>query len=275
MTDPALKTDRLRQTVVVLGDKEPIDVAVHAMIDKAISCVLIEDKNEVICGIVTERDIVRRLTLSSKKDKLQAKVRAIMTYPVLSIPPTDIKKNLRPLLFHQRLRHFPIATTNAPKSADLIGMVTVTDLARMYVMEQDDESPPIEVALIASRGGYQMQLRHILIGLGHVVIPFERCKPDIKAAVVVDLDDPIAKDKELLNRILGYPHRVIFLTSRAESYAPIRTRLKNPKHHVLLKPVDFTVLGLLLADAARQGGPNPEASSTATATSPTDPKKAS
>lgn len=259
-------TDRLRQTVVVLKDSEPIQAAVNAMIDKGISCVLIEDRKQSICGIVTERDIVRRLTLSGKANKLESMVRAIMTYPVLCIPPTEIKKNLRPLLFHQRLRHFPIATTSEPKADELIGIITVTDLARLYIKAEDKLEQPIEVVLVASGGGYQMQLRQILIDLGHNVIPFDdwQADPNCEGAVVVDLDDPIAKDKKILNRVLGYRHQVIFLTGKSERYAPIRTRLKNPKHHVLLKPVDFTVLGLLLADATRQSRKTSKAHATKT-----------
>lgn len=253
-TGPAALANKLKQTVVVLKDNEPIETAVHAMIDKGISCVLIEDRKQKICGIVTERDIVRRLTLSDRAGKLDSMVRAIMTYPVMCIPPTEIKKNLRPLLFHQRLRHFPIATTSEPKTDELIGIITVTDLARLYIKAEDKVEQPIEVALVATGGGYHMQLRQILTDLGYSIMAFKdwQAHPGREGAVVVDLDDPLAKDKELLNRILGYRHHVMFLTSKSERYAPIRTRLKNPKHHVLLKPVDFTVLGLLLADAARQ-----------------------
>lgn len=243
--------EKAQQTVVVLKDHQPIKDAVHAMIDNGISCVLIEDRYAKICGIVTERDIVRRLTLARKTDKLKAMVRAIMTFPVLCIPPTGIKQSLRPLLFHQRLRHFPIATTNEPKTEEVLGLITVTDLARLYIGPEEKVAQKVDVALITSGGGYQAQLRQIFTELEHEVIATEQWRKlkGYKGAMVVDLDDPIVQDKTLLNKVLAHKEQVIFLTQKAERYAPIRTRLKNPKHHVLLKPVDFTVLGLILADA--------------------------
>lgn len=246
--EPQQEQRAAQKTVVVLRDNDRIRTAIAAMIDNGISCVLVEDRHQKICGIVTERDIVRRLTLAEKSDKLDSMVRAIMSFPVQCVAPTAIMDSLKPLLYHQRLRHFPIATSAEPTTDEVLGIVTVTDLAKLYIASLDKARERVDVALIASGGPYAQQVEDILTNLGHEVLSAGEWQQAgfPTTAVVVDLDDPIMQDKALINRVLAYRHTAVFLTGKAERYAPICEKLKAPNQHVLLKPVDFTVLALLL-----------------------------
>jgi CBS domain-containing protein len=75
-------------------------------------------------GILTERDMLRRILAKSKNPE-KTKVSEIMTTPVITIEPsTDLEEAAR-LMFEKNVKKLPVISKRK-----LVGLVTLTDLAR-------------------------------------------------------------------------------------------------------------------------------------------------
>jgi CBS domain-containing protein len=118
-----------------------IQEVVEEMIAKGISSILVEDNNGLIVGIVTERDIVRKFTLLNIEDKLTRNVSTIMTRPVAFVQVKDFHKQIVKLHLEKRIRHFPILSSLEPKKENLVGIVSITDVARNYMLAEMGKLP--------------------------------------------------------------------------------------------------------------------------------------
>ena len=111
-----------------------IDRTIKAMIDRKTSSVLVyEDDGEVV-GILTERDILRKVSILDVDRKLGRRVRAIMTRPVRFATLATLDRDI--LEFHRQLglRHYPVLKAQGAATKDNVaGVLTVTDIARCYL----------------------------------------------------------------------------------------------------------------------------------------------
>ncbi len=90
-----------------------------------ISSILVVDDNENLVGIVTERDMMRRLVLK-KRDPESTKIKDIMTRNVITmdISATDVEVSRK--LVENNIKKMPIT-----ENGGVVGMVTTTDLTRV------------------------------------------------------------------------------------------------------------------------------------------------
>ncbi|WP_370942964.1 CBS domain-containing protein [Amycolatopsis sp. cg5] len=88
-----------------------------------------------IAGIVSERDVVRRLT-EHGPELLSMPVSAIMTTMVASCRPEDSVDSLSALMTEKRIRHVPVVV-----DGKLVGIVSIGDVVkiRMQELEQSQE----------------------------------------------------------------------------------------------------------------------------------------
>ena len=89
-----------------------------------------------VAGIVSERDVVRRLH-DRGADVLRASVADIMTSPVVSCAPADSVDAVANTMTERRFRHMPVLETGDR----LVGIVSIGDVVshRMRELEQDRE----------------------------------------------------------------------------------------------------------------------------------------
>jgi CBS domain-containing protein len=88
-----------------------------------------------LVGIVSERDVVRRLHLGGA-GLLQLRVSEIMSTSVTTCGPTDKIEDLARIMTERRFRHMPVVEQDA-----LIGIVSIGDLvkARIDLLEAERE----------------------------------------------------------------------------------------------------------------------------------------
>ena len=97
------------------------------MIAEKKSCALIINKKNEIVGILTERDIFRKIANLEVEDKLVYKVCTIMSYPIHFCEDKELLPQIRDLHLNKGVRHFPILKVGAmPHLENLVGMVSVT-----------------------------------------------------------------------------------------------------------------------------------------------------
>ena len=84
--------------------------------------------NLVVSGIVTERDIVRRVMAQNKPPS--TKLQEIMSSPIVVINPDESISELAQLMRDRKIHKVPVIKPPVKNESQLVGIVTATDLIR-------------------------------------------------------------------------------------------------------------------------------------------------
>lgn len=109
--------------VITIGVKATVNEAIKIMDERGIGCLVIVENGDAI-GIITERDILKRVLVEAK-DPATTKVSRIMTAPlVVGNLGMNVHEAVR-LMTRKKIKKLPIT-----RDGELVGMITLTDLAR-------------------------------------------------------------------------------------------------------------------------------------------------
>ena len=75
-------------------------------------------------GIVTERDIIRKITAEGR-DAMRVHVAEIVSSPLITIHPDKSAREAAALMLEKRIRHLPVV-----KETRLLGIITLQDFAK-------------------------------------------------------------------------------------------------------------------------------------------------
>ncbi len=104
--------------------------AIEAMIARRMGAAAILDENQIVAGIFTERDVLKKVALSGK-DPHKIPVRDVMSAPVLmATKHTSIAEALQVMVEHQK-RHLPVVEENGK----LIGILSIRHVLERKVDE--------------------------------------------------------------------------------------------------------------------------------------------
>ncbi|MBN9310788.1 MAG: CBS domain-containing protein [Devosia sp.] len=112
----------------------PLSEAVHILNSKKIGAVVVVDAKGKVAGILSERDIVRRL----EKDPvalLASPVRNAMTAKVITSSPGASVSDLMETMTQHRIRHIPIVD-----GGKLTGIVSIGDVVKRKIEETEQEA---------------------------------------------------------------------------------------------------------------------------------------
>ena len=88
-----------------------------------IGAVVVSADGQAVDGIVSERDVVRRL--HEDEEVLDGAVSAIMTIEVATTEPHTTVDDLRVLMTERRIRHVPVVTDDK-----LVGIISIGDVVK-------------------------------------------------------------------------------------------------------------------------------------------------
>ncbi len=115
--------DVMVEDVITVENKATIKKAAELMNEHEIGCLIVVKKGKP-AGIVTERDMLKRILLESR-DPTKIKVNEIMSKPlIVGKPEMEIEDAVK-LMFKRNIKKLPVANKN-----NLVGLVTLTDLVR-------------------------------------------------------------------------------------------------------------------------------------------------
>jgi len=103
-----------------------------------LGAVVISPDGREVSGIVTERDIVRRLLEGT--EFLTGPVSAIMTTDVQTCTAADSVRSLMTIMTEQRIRHLPVVDDNGRLS----GIVSIGDAVKSHITEIEFERDQLE-----------------------------------------------------------------------------------------------------------------------------------
>lgn len=131
----ALVRDIMKKNVISIDSSMTVNDAAKMMDDASIGAIVVLE-NGIAVGIITERDLVRRIV--AKEKPLSTNVKVAMSSPLIVINPDDTVWDLAQLMKTRRIHRVP-----AVKDNQLVGMVTTSDVVRLCSVGSDDEMSKI------------------------------------------------------------------------------------------------------------------------------------
>jgi CBS domain-containing protein len=115
--------DVMVREVITLDENSTVKEAAEVMNKFEIGCILAVGKGKAM-GIVTERDLLKRV-VADAKDAKKTKVKEIMTSPLIVVDPKMELEEAVKLMFQMKIKKLPVVDGKR-----LVGLVSLTDIAR-------------------------------------------------------------------------------------------------------------------------------------------------
>jgi CBS domain-containing protein len=122
-----------RSVVTTTADKSLLDIA-KLLEHHGIGCVVVEEDDGKVAGIVSERDLVRAIGQSGTK-VLKEPVSDYMTKTVITAREADTIDRVMSEMSSHRFRHMPVV-----ERGRLIGLVSIGDVVKMRIAEAEMEA---------------------------------------------------------------------------------------------------------------------------------------
>jgi CBS domain-containing protein len=123
--------------VVTIGPEATVRELLGLLAEHNVGAVVVSEDGEGVDGIVSERDIVRRLAESDAV--LDGAVSAIMTSDVQTCEPDVPVDDLRKLMTERRIRHVPVVT-----DGKLTGIISIGDVVKSSIGQLEFERDQLD-----------------------------------------------------------------------------------------------------------------------------------
>lgn len=131
MSDSTFVKDIMKNSVVSIDSSMTIKDAAEMMDDAEVGGIVVMENNTAT-GIITERDVVRRIVAKNKG--YSTKLKDVMSTPLITINPNETIWELAQLMKVKKIHRVPVTS-----ESKLVGIVTTTDLARICSVGSDAE----------------------------------------------------------------------------------------------------------------------------------------
>jgi CBS domain-containing protein len=125
------------QAVVTIAPDATVRELVALLAEHNVGALVVSDDGERVTGIVSERDVVRRL--GSDTAVLDAAVRDIMTADVRTCAGEDELTDLMQTMTQHRIRHVPVVA-----SGRLTGIISIGDVVKNRIGELEFERDQLD-----------------------------------------------------------------------------------------------------------------------------------
>ena len=130
--------------VVTISPEATVRALVALLEQHNIGAAVVTDSAGDVAGIVSERDVVRRLAVDA--DVLDRSVSDIMTARVLTAAPNETVDHLMGLMTEHRIRHVPVVV-----GGRLQGIVSIGDVVKSRMNELQFERDQLESYVAGSQ----------------------------------------------------------------------------------------------------------------------------
>ena len=127
-----------------IAPEATVEAALELMAEKNIGALLVIDDKE-LCGIFSERDYARKVTLKGKFTR-DTWVRDIMTTQVLYVDIDQTINECMALMTEKHIRHLPVYDTER-----LVGVISIGDVVKTIISEQEFLIEQLEKYITGSR----------------------------------------------------------------------------------------------------------------------------
>lgn len=129
--------------IVRIGAHNSIAEAARVLTDRKIGALLVEDEDDKIVGILSERDIVRGLGPHGA-DLHDVKVSELMTRNLVRCSSGDSVNEAMAMMTDRRIRHLPVFDGD-----ELVGFISIGDLVKCRIMEVQSEAEALRQYILS------------------------------------------------------------------------------------------------------------------------------
>lgn len=123
--------DVMNDKVIVVGENEHVEHARKLMLKNGFSRIIVVDREEKPVGMVTEKDLTRKMRGKGPKWKMRPidkiSIRRVMTPNPVTVAPQDDVKTAVEIMIKQGISSIPVADEDG-----LAGLITKTDIMNFY-----------------------------------------------------------------------------------------------------------------------------------------------
>lgn len=113
----------VKNVVTIESDKTVLE-ACKKYKDQGVGCLVVM-KNNIVVGIVTERDIIERVIVDQKNPK-KAKVEDVMSKNIKTIHASAKIEKAADIMKKNKIKKLPVILNN-----EIVGIITITDIANI------------------------------------------------------------------------------------------------------------------------------------------------
>jgi CBS domain-containing protein len=125
------------QDVVTISPEATVRELIALLAEHNVGALVVSDDGEQVSGIVSERDVVRRL--HADEAVLDTVVRDIMTAEVRTCAGTDAVTELMQTMTEHRIRHVPVVA-----DGKLTGIISIGDVVKHRIGELEFERDQLD-----------------------------------------------------------------------------------------------------------------------------------
>lgn len=135
------------QKICALKETDTITKAAREMVEYNVAAVVVVESNGKLVGIVTERDLTRRV-LAKNKDPNSVTLSEVMTKDPDTLSPDDTASDALELMRTRNYRHLPVVD-----QASVVGMVSIRDLYAAVKVKLEENIRETEAFVFGDRYG--------------------------------------------------------------------------------------------------------------------------
>ena len=132
-------TDLMRKNVFTIRDTASIQDTAKEMNNKKVSSLLVVDRNGKAKGLITERDLVRKVCINNVRTS-EVKNEQVMSSPLITINSLSSPSVAADLMLKHNVRHLLVVDENSEDNRKPIGMITPLDFTKYEEYLRDDEN---------------------------------------------------------------------------------------------------------------------------------------
>src|SRR5437870_3697874 len=125
--------------VAAVPAEATVAAAIHKMLDYHVGAVGVVDREGRVAGVFTERDVLRKLSLTGR-DPEGAPLRELMTTPVELATTSTTPGEALAIMLERHFRHLPVVDN----SGKLLGMLSIRNLLEQRIGDLSHELDSLE-----------------------------------------------------------------------------------------------------------------------------------
>jgi CBS domain-containing protein len=140
-------SDLMRKKLITIKESASVQESANKMKDKNVSSLIIVDANGRALGLITERDLVRKVCI---QDVSTSKIinKDIMSSPMITIESKSSQSEAVDIMLQNNVRHLLVVDNESSEDVNKpIGIVTPLDFTRSQEYAGSDDNDTIEKLL--------------------------------------------------------------------------------------------------------------------------------
>lgn len=115
----------LTRDVISINENETIYKAIKLLANNNIGALPVVNSEMELCGILSERDVIREMSNNPSVNFKKSLINSIMTSNVITIEKNESSENIMDTMTNNKIRHIPIVDKKI-----LIGIVSIGDVVK-------------------------------------------------------------------------------------------------------------------------------------------------